>query len=102
MARFCIFKQITFLARRLDRFLISKLLQARVRKCEILPSLLSDHSPILIPINIEDGFFKKGKNYWKFNKLLLNDNVFVMGIKKNWWRKKKRSMRNSIIKSNGN
>ena len=28
------------------------------------------------------AFFKKGKNYWKFNKLLLNDNVFVMGIKK--------------------
>ena len=29
-----------------------------------------------------DGVFKKGTNYWKFNKLLLKDNVYVMGIRK--------------------
>ena len=47
-----------------------------------LSSLLSDHSPILITINTDEGFFKKGKNYWKFNKLLLKDNVYVTGVKK--------------------
>ena len=70
------------MARRLDRFLVSNLLQARVSKCEILSSLLSDHSPIVITINTDEGFFKKGNNYWKFNKLLLNDNVYVTGVKK--------------------
>ena len=58
------------------------MLQTRVCKCEILSSLLSDHSPILITINTDEGFFKKGKNYWKFNKLLLKDNVYVTGVKK--------------------
>ena len=70
------------MARRLDRFLISKLLQARISECQFLPSLLSDHSPILITINTNDGLFKKGKNYWKFNKLLLKDNGYVIGIRK--------------------
>ena len=70
------------MARRLDRFLISNLLQPRVSECEILPSLLSDHLPISITINTDDGFFKKGKNYWKFNKMLLKDIVYVTGIRK--------------------
>ena len=82
LKRFTFRQKTPCLARRLDRFLISKLLQARVRKCEILPSLLSDHSPISITINMGDGVFKKGTNYWKFNKLLLKDNVYVMGIRK--------------------
>ena len=82
LKRFTFRQKTPCLARRLDRFLISKILQARVSECEFLPSLLSDHSPILITINTDDGFFKKGKNYWKFNKLLLKDNVYVMGIRK--------------------
>ena len=77
LKRFTFRQKTPCLARRLDRFLISKLLQTRVSKCEILSSLLSDHSPILITINTDEGFFKKGKNYWKFNKLLLKDNVYV-------------------------
>ena len=82
LKRFTFRQKTPCLARRLDRFLISKLLQARVSKCEILSSLLSDHSPILITINTDEGFFKKGKNYWKFNKLLLKDNGYVTGVKK--------------------
>jgi len=80
LKRFTFRQKTPCLARRLDRFLISNLLQARVSKCEILPSLLSDHSPIVITINTGDGYFKKGKNYWKFNKLLLKD--IVTGIRK--------------------
>ena len=70
------------LVRRLDRFLISKILQSRVSSCDILSSLLSDHSPICITINTEDGDFNKGNNYWKFNSLLLKDNIYTMGMRK--------------------
>ena len=38
--------------------------------------------PILITINTDEGYFKKGKNYWKFNKVLLKDNVYVTGVRK--------------------
>ena len=70
------------MARRLDRFLISKILQSRVSSCEILSSLLSDHLPIYIAIDTEEGDYKKATNYWKFNKLLLEDNIFAMGLRK--------------------
>ena len=43
---------------------------------------MSDHSPICIQINTNDGVFKKGQNYWKFNSSLLNDNVYTAGMKK--------------------
>ena len=82
LKRFTFRQKTPCLARRLDRFLISKILQSRVSSCEILSSLLSDHSPICITIDTEEGDFKKGKNYWKFNKLLLEDNIFAMGLRK--------------------
>ena len=50
--------------------------------CDILSSLLSDHSPVCLSIKTSKGSFKKGANYWKFNKLLLRDAVFVEGLKK--------------------
>ena len=46
LKRFTFRQKTPCLARRLDRFLISNLLQQRVSKCEILRSLLSDHSYI--------------------------------------------------------
>ena len=82
LKRFTFRQKTPCLARRLDRFMISKILQARVTSCEILPSLLSDHSPICITINTENVFFKKGKSYWKFNSLLLKDNNYTTGLKK--------------------
>ena len=81
LKRFTFRQRTPCLARRLDRFLISKTLQSRVSSCEILSSLLSDHSPICLTINTKDGDFKKGNNYWKFNKLLLKDNVYTGEMK---------------------
>jgi len=80
--RFTFRQKTPCLARRLDRFLISKTLQSSVISCDILSSLLSDHSPVCLSIKTSKGFFKKGAFYWKFNKLLLRDAVFVDGLKK--------------------
>merc|ERR1712015_490749 len=77
LKRFTFRQKTPCLARRLDRFIISNSLQTRVSLCEILPSLLSDHSPLVMTIKTDEGFFKKGKNYWKFNKLLLRDPTFT-------------------------
>ena len=82
LKRFTFRQQTPCLARRLDRFLISKTLQSSVSSCEILSSLLSDHSPICMTMKTTDGDFRKGANYWKFNKLLLNDNVYTTEMKK--------------------
>ena len=82
LKRFTFRQRTPCLARRLDRFLISKVLQSKIISCEILSSLLSDHSPICITINTDEGDFKKGKNYWKFNSSLLKDTVFVTGLRK--------------------
>ena len=81
MKRFTFRQKTPCLARRLDRFVISKILQSKVKKCDILPSLLSDHSPILISINTELGEFKKGRGCWKFNKQLLKDHIYVAGVR---------------------
>ena len=81
LKRFTFRQKTPCLARRLDRFVISKILQSKVKKCDILPSLLSDHSPILISINTELGEFKKGRGYWKFNKQLLKDHIYVAGVR---------------------
>jgi len=82
LKRFTFRQKTPCLARRLDRFLISKTLQSSVISCDILSSLLSDHSPVCLSIKTSRGSFKKGANYWKFNKLLLRDEVFVEGLRK--------------------
>ena len=77
LKRFTFRQKTPCLARRLDRFIISNSLQTRVSLCEILPSLLSDHSPLVMTIKTTTGDFRKGANYWKFNKLLLRDPTFT-------------------------
>ena len=80
--RFTFTQQTPRLARRLDYFLISGLLQDRIKKCDILSSLSSDHSPILIKINGQSTELKKGSNYWKFNNSLLKNLIFCACLKK--------------------
>ena len=82
LKRFTFRQKTPCLARRLDRFLISKSLQSRVSVCDILPSLLSDHSPLCMTIKTTNVFFKKGPNYWKFNKLLLKDAGYTEEMKR--------------------
>ena len=56
----------------MDYFLVSNSLQDRIAKCEILASLSSDHSPILLTFESPNPT-TPGSNYWKFNSLLLHD-----------------------------
>ena len=61
--------------RRLDFFLISNSLQESAKKNEILTSLSSDHSPVLIALDAVPETIK-GSTYWKFNSLLLKNPDF--------------------------
>ena len=61
---------------RLDYFLISDQLQEQTGLIDVIPSVQSDHSTIVIRINgLKDDL--KGRSYWKFNNSLLNDKTFV-------------------------
>ena len=73
--RFTFRQRTPALHRRLDYFLVSNILQESIPKVDILASLSSDHSPILISLKFNDEI-KKGPNYWKFNTSLLRDENF--------------------------
>ena len=61
--------------RRLDYFLISNSLQDRIKTCDILASLSSDHSPVILTFECVNPI-TAGSNYWKFNSQLLKNPVF--------------------------
>jgi hypothetical protein len=61
---------------RLDYFLISSNLMDFVTKVEILPSILSDHSPIFLSLTFTKEN-QRGPGHWKLNASLLNDQNYV-------------------------
>lgn len=65
---------------RLDFFLISTSLITQVKKCDIITSYRSDHSPIMLLLKLNE--FKHGKGLWKFNNSLLNIPEYVQSINK--------------------
>ena len=65
--------------RRLDYIFLSNSLQEYTRKVEILPSLLSDHSPVFLVLD-KDKEAKRGRGLWKFNNSLLQDDSFIEGM----------------------
>ena len=50
-------------------------MQESAKKTEILTSLSSDHSPVLIALDVVPET-TKGSTYWKFNSLLLKNPDF--------------------------
>lgn len=60
---------------RLDFALVSQDLALRTNKAEIKPRFLSDHCRVVI--NLDFTVIERGKGYWKFNNLLLQDKEFV-------------------------
>ena len=62
-----------FIQRRLDYWLISDFCQD---KADIIPSINSDHSAIILYFNSIDSQ-KRGPSFWKFNASLLDDVNFV-------------------------
>ncbi len=67
---------------RLDYWLIAQELQDYVEKSDIISSVRSDHSAILL--HIRSNFSKtRGSNFWKFNNSLLEDNNYIKVIRQN-------------------
>lgn len=50
-----------------------------VSQVKILPGYKTDHSLLLLELQIDD--FKKGKGFWRFNNSLLKDYDYVLQIK---------------------
>ena len=70
--RFTWRQKIPLKQRRLGYFLISDQLQEQTGLIDVIPSVQSDHSTIVIRINgLKDDL--KGRSYWKFNNSLLSD-----------------------------
>ena len=65
---------------RLDFFLITETLMHSLNDIEILPSYRSDHSSVVLSLEIND--FIKGRGLWKFNVSLLKDKMYVNTVKK--------------------
>ena len=68
--------------RRLDYLFVANNLQEFVATIKILPSFLSDHSPIIAKIDTVQSQ-QRGSYGWKFNCSLLNDPIFVRKQKEN-------------------
>ena len=62
--------------RRLDYFILSNSIQEIVQKTEVLTSVSSDHSPVLVSFNSSPEN-TTGSAYWKFNSLLLKNPAFL-------------------------
>ena len=65
--------------RRLDYIFIPDSLQEFAQSVEILPSFLSDHSPVMLSLGITNET-QRGRGIWKFNNALLQDNSFKEGV----------------------
>ena len=64
---------------RLDFFLVYESLLIDVDKSCIYPGYRTDHSLILVQLQL--GKFQKGKSYWKMNNSLLKDHEYVKAVK---------------------
>ena len=65
-----------FIQRRLDYWLISDACQDEIERCDIIPSINSDHSAIYLHFNSIDKP-KHGPSFWKFNASLTEDDDFI-------------------------
>ena len=65
---------------RLDFFLLYESLMTSVKDITFLPSYRSDHSSVVLSLQINE--FRKGKGLWKFNTSLLKDKTYIEEVKK--------------------
>ena len=64
---------------RLDMWWISEALQDSCEKVDIIPSIRSDHSAIVLKLRTVE--VKQGKGLWKLNNSFLDEENYVKGIK---------------------
>ena len=62
----------------LDFFLISSTLVQFVENCVITPGIKTDHSAVILELNLSTT--QRGPGYWKFNTSLLQDEEYVKGM----------------------
>ena len=74
--RFSWRQRTPFKQRRLDYISVSNSLQESVTQTEIIPSVLSEHSAVILKLRPLVGD-KREPGYWKFNNSLINDKQFV-------------------------
>ena len=67
------------IASRLDYFLVSKNFYFRVKECDIVPSLKSDHK--IVTLLVHHNSSPRGRGYWKFNNNLLLDDEYITKTK---------------------
>ena len=84
---------------RIDFFLTSDLLFDAICKTDIIPSIGTDHSAIIIEFK-QSQQFQRGKGYWKFNSSLVNDESYVKSLKENIenWRSEIEEVNDSRLK----
>lgn len=64
---------------RLDFFLTSKELLTLINKTYTIPGYRTDHSAVVISLNLNP--IKRGKGYWKMNNILLSDITYINLVK---------------------
>ena len=64
---------------RLDFFLVSRSLANKIESSQIIPGFRSDHSAVVLNINLNKT--ERGKGYWKLNCSHLNNPEYVQKIK---------------------
>lgn len=65
----------TILMERIDYIFVSSAIRQNILSLDIMPAFVSDHATPSIVFNFISLI--PGKGYWKFNKLLLEDETFV-------------------------
>ena len=65
-----------FVQKRLDLWLIDNALQEDIDQVDIIPSIKSDHSAIVLSINSVENQ-TRGPSFWKFNASYLDDKDYV-------------------------
>ena len=83
LKRFTFHRRNPHIQRRLDYIFTPNTMQEFVDCVKILPSFMSDHSPIFILVNLGSSI-KRGKYGWKFNNSLLKDENFPIDIRKHF------------------
>ena len=77
--RFTWRRKTPFKERRLDFFLVSDMLQDNIRTVDIVPSVQSDHSAIILKL-FPTSECAQGRAYWKFNSSLAQDKHFTESL----------------------
>lgn len=73
------FRRGSNVASRIDFFLISDNMMSGVKTCDILPSIMSDHSALYIEMELSDS--KRGRGFWKLNTKWLKNKEYQDLIK---------------------